>query len=307
MYATWMVIFKMVSDALSAGFGMLGLLFDFKDKHQKITRMGRVALIGIATSFLVSIAISALEAKKSHDETVAATNAESDLKHRYEELQLRYEKGVIELEAATERDSNKVAKKVLRPLGDISVSLQFSALRRYNPEADDYRRYLLHVPAVWNLYFSKLPVECGSLYPHESVVSTVTNKVGSPDLNLQLDTVPNLDVVKDPPLWKFFRFRGDSMVERYGELHLITTDGEISSVDDIPGSTLLIETLDPTYQRSGFDFGLSGLSISFAKGVGIGLPKEAFPLKEFDKPTEPSKPEWQERVFCYTFPADTKL
>jgi hypothetical protein len=50
---------------------VVGLLTEFRDEHKRITRNGRIALIGILASFLVSGATSILEMEKSKAEAVA--------------------------------------------------------------------------------------------------------------------------------------------------------------------------------------------------------------------------------------------
>jgi hypothetical protein len=47
---------KYISTALTAGFGILGLLVEYKNKKtKKITRWGRIAISGIILSALVSL------------------------------------------------------------------------------------------------------------------------------------------------------------------------------------------------------------------------------------------------------------
>jgi hypothetical protein len=115
MYGTLLIICKIMSDALAAAFGMLGLLFDFKDDHKRVTRTGRIALIGILASFLMSAVITGLEAKKSHDESEAQKEREAALK-------ATHEKSEAEMKAAYEHGS----QKVMRPFDhDIQVGFLF--------------------------------------------------------------------------------------------------------------------------------------------------------------------------------------
>jgi hypothetical protein len=55
-------VLKVISEGLTAGFGILGLVTEFKDeKTTRITRNGKIALGGIVISFIVSSAITAVE------------------------------------------------------------------------------------------------------------------------------------------------------------------------------------------------------------------------------------------------------
>lgn len=67
MYELLLTLFKMLSDVLTAGFGVLGLLTEFKTKSGKITKTGRIALSGIGASLIVSIGVTGLETKKDQD------------------------------------------------------------------------------------------------------------------------------------------------------------------------------------------------------------------------------------------------
>src|SRR5882672_2087993 len=70
---TLLSILKVISEGLTAGFGILGLVTEFKDeKTKRITRNGKIALGGIVISFIVSGAITTVEnansraAEKAH-------------------------------------------------------------------------------------------------------------------------------------------------------------------------------------------------------------------------------------------------
>lgn len=68
VYGILLSIFKIIAEALTAGFGILGLLTDFKDDQKKITPAGRKALVGILASFVVSGVITVLENANSRAE-----------------------------------------------------------------------------------------------------------------------------------------------------------------------------------------------------------------------------------------------
>jgi hypothetical protein len=303
MYGILLLIFKIVSDALAAFFGVLGLLFEFKDKHNKITRIGGVALSGIFASFVVSGIITGLEAKKSHDEAMDSQRKSDALAIQYQELRSKYEQGQKEIEAANAREMSTVGKKVLRPFEHLFVDIGFAVDRPRKPEKTDYLEMLLHVPSVWALYFSKAPIPCGlpspSLYASHGEIAT--------DLRLALDMIPG-SVENDPSLGgKYYGVKAGVDVRRFSPLRITDSGGgNVSSVDDIAGSTLLIESIDPTYRSSAFDYRLSYLRLDLREGVSVELPKAAFPLKEFHRVAAKDF-SYQKRIFCYTFPADAGI
>jgi hypothetical protein len=68
MTGALLIVFKLLSDALTAGSGILGLLTEFKDERKKITRNGKIALSGILAGFLLSAGIAYLEARRADAE-----------------------------------------------------------------------------------------------------------------------------------------------------------------------------------------------------------------------------------------------
>jgi hypothetical protein len=174
MYGIFLIIAKVVSDALAAAFGILGLLFDFKDEHKRVTRSGRVALIGIITTFLVSGVITVLEAMKSHDDDKRHQKAEETTRQTYEQTEAKLKS---ELEAAYQQGS----RSEMRPIGDaIQMDVTFRADRIVSthpansdspeptgqepilqPNSDGPTEEEVNpVPAIVSLQFFKTPVLC---------------------------------------------------------------------------------------------------------------------------------------------------
>ena len=59
--STWLVILKFIGIALSAGFGVLALLTEYKDKERKITYWGRIALTGVVLSAIITATAQSIE------------------------------------------------------------------------------------------------------------------------------------------------------------------------------------------------------------------------------------------------------
>lgn len=69
MYGTLLSVFKVLSDALTALSGVFGLLSEFKDPATKrVTTAGKAALVGIIVGFILSGAVSLLEHEQSVDD-----------------------------------------------------------------------------------------------------------------------------------------------------------------------------------------------------------------------------------------------
>src|SRR5690349_719563 len=69
---SWLSILHVLSDALTMVFALLGLVNDFRDKEtNRISKTGRVALIGVIASFIVSTTMTGLEQARSRREQEA--------------------------------------------------------------------------------------------------------------------------------------------------------------------------------------------------------------------------------------------
>lgn len=68
-----LAVCKALGITATAGFGVVGMLTDFRDKTtQRVTRWGRVALFGAATSAVISLVIHGAEVWKSRSEAAAS-------------------------------------------------------------------------------------------------------------------------------------------------------------------------------------------------------------------------------------------
>jgi hypothetical protein len=64
-------IWKASSIVLAGAFGILGLLTEFKDKDKKITKWGRISLIGILVTTLLGVIAQVKESSDSSDKALA--------------------------------------------------------------------------------------------------------------------------------------------------------------------------------------------------------------------------------------------
>jgi hypothetical protein len=66
MHIDLLTVLKVLLQTLTAGFGMFGLLSEYKDKStNRITRSGKIAFLGILATFIASGAITLVETANS--------------------------------------------------------------------------------------------------------------------------------------------------------------------------------------------------------------------------------------------------
>lgn len=82
----WLVFLKFFSVAMSAFFGVLALLTEYKDKSGKITSWGRVALVGVLISAFITASSQAIEmslsqaaSQRNQERALAQLQANSDI------------------------------------------------------------------------------------------------------------------------------------------------------------------------------------------------------------------------------------
>jgi hypothetical protein len=123
-----LIFLKIVSDALTAASGLLGLLTEFKDKHHQITRNGKVALIGIVAGFLVSALISVRESINSKRQDAAIVS----------DISAAYNKGKTEMMATYEKES----RRIQLPLNHLHVQLHAASAFNSTQWEKNVRNYL---------------------------------------------------------------------------------------------------------------------------------------------------------------------
>jgi len=121
----------------------------------RVTRNGKIALIGIVVGFLVSGSITVKEHIKSvrdeYDAKIAAAQATADIK-------AAYEKGQEEMR----REYSSGVRKGLQPLGNYHVELRVNYQDGF-VEEEDLREFLLSLPKVQgqavygSIQYQKLP------------------------------------------------------------------------------------------------------------------------------------------------------
>lgn len=256
MYGTLLSILKVISEGLTAGFGVFGLMTEFKDREKKITRAGRIALIGIVATFIVSGVIAVLE------------NANA---------------------RAEERAHAAEVKRLSRPLTKFEVSAFFVRISNsdLSPEEDKFWSWVQTYTDRTHEFPTRTDIPSGVHnpdigYPYMFSSVKLFKRSGicrkdwvpmSPDLEIA-DYVST--PVSTPGLWRYEVSSVMYIADEKGNNYVMEFQfprneedltGSISSVEDLPGSTLWIQ----------FDFArltyirLDRLRFTFSPGVHFDI------------------------------------
>jgi len=257
MFGVLLQLLKVLSDALTAGFGIFGLLTEFKDKNHRITRSGKIALIGIIASFAVSVTVVALEAKKAQDDAKAHQQelvSQSLAISQEMRVEFRYSMPY----------STTSMQKFNNPLGDVV--------------SEEKQPFLDEV----DLYRSKKP--CPDLAKETADLAFKASFESS----YYLKPVQGLSTRFNFGDWYTFKVFG--------------RNGQIRSVNDLPGATVLFTTITPSdvhIRVEGFRF------IDMSPGVDVhgGLLSHNKKLEVYTEPEDQST-DLTETLYCYTFTGD---
>lgn len=295
MFGVILIVSKIILSALSAAFGILGLLYEFRDENKKVTLVGKVALIGICATFLVSGAITVLEEIKSHteEENQKAVRATADAR-----VIAAQEKAQEEIKSAL----GKSSRKILRPLlENIPVDLFYVTDRqmpKYEGKKDKTK--FQEMPFFIDINFYQ-DTDCNRLSSFGDLTLKLPTDVFDKRLHNRprpgIYRTPNGSIVGDDPS-RFILdrpheyFLPDSIV-----LEVARKRGTLVSVDDIPGSTIKISTTEVNH-----DFSLDSVHLKLAEGVDIHVP-----TKDGQQSVTSLGDGLFEHTYCYTFPNGLNL
>jgi hypothetical protein len=220
---TLLSILKVISEGLTAGFGILGLVTEFKDeKTKRITRNGKVALGGIIISFIVSGAITTVE------------NANSRAAEKAHAVEIR---------------------RLSRPLGILRVQVDYSL----KSEPKDATSVNLEQIAEWavkhqtrDLVFDgDFPASLQAKLPSRGLISSgitieIYAKAFSCPKVASLDRDPDLllktNTQRSTRGWQYFAEPRSNYlyVTNAFDMTVIKDRGLIASVEDLPESTVMV-------------------------------------------------------------------
>jgi hypothetical protein len=224
----FVMAWKAISIALTGAFGILGLVTEFKNKHtHKITKWGRVSLVGIIISTVLGVAA---QLKESSDDAAKA----------------------LRLAQSSERTLKEISR-TLSPLEDpvLTVRLEVachiddtiaqfcSSKKQTNNKADRPIPDLAYWPYVKNRkvgFMVRL-----AFYASSSDVNGMLMK------NIEGNWL--IDISAKPEKTLIAERHGTNEVElavfnqKPGQLE---SDGKLASLEDIPGSTMLLWVVEPS-------------------------------------------------------------
>ena len=264
---------KIVSELITAASGCFGLFSDFKDKQNRVTRNGKIALIGIIVGFVVSVGISVNE----HVE------------------------------------AERASRRALRPLGHFHVRLFVLSPFASTPWGTKFRDYLVHAQGkILFPSFKDLPPGLakdpeakkiqGPTYEfaiYRAASGVTCNKIsGTPDLYLERTDQRSLE---DNPSVHFKYLPTDDKLELWVDydLQVSSSSQELFSTEDLPNAVMWIRSRQ-VYEP----WELNGVVLTMANGVSF----QPSPLNPFPPGAQLTDmgihyPMSKQDV-CYTFPSN---
>lgn len=223
MYAIVLAVIKVVSEGVTVSFGIWGLFPEPKAEQAEIIRHRRIAAMGIIIGFIFSVVTAAIETKR---------------------------------ELAAERAHAQEIRRLLQPLGAMSVSLKFQVdkQRQTSGPLKDFRNFLAsRNPKVMVINHQDLPPELRNelMKVIENIEQTwvdLFRKVSCdpipalPYADMQLYPYPFGLGESRLAYWTYDYATGDITYTRSLFLHPFTKNAEIASVEDIIGSTIVINS-----------------------------------------------------------------
>jgi len=271
MYGVLLMVFKVLSDLLTAASGVFGLLTEFKDQDKKITKSGKVALAGIVIGFLLSGVMTFLEAR----------DAQEDKEEHEQEV-----------------------KRLERPLDDhmnasivLSVPRDAQHAERYRPQLTAYFKGLIanHVKADPSIPifvvtphaeelesfvapYKRLPakfrasdsdirdifdrsIEYSIQLFRSATCESLSNDAKKPDLELGF---ANVSLEKDPSVtWEYVANDDFLAMSRNLKLWVVHGTSRFTSIEDFSGSTMVtwLGTADRDYRLEYLEINLRGVSL----------------------------------------------
>jgi len=249
MYGAFLIILKVLSDALTAGSGVFGLLSEFKDQTtHRVTKAGKAALAGIVVGFVVSSAISFLEHEKSLEE---------DRQHEAEVERLLHPVGHMTAEVFV--PVPRELEEEYPYIRNIKSRFRSAAKNPNEKHGNDFDGVnlsrnggrLLEVLGLQDHMWEKFgqapkAVFSGTTPPLDIFKGIDCNTLAKvsgqrrPDWNLW--SYPhNEDPNSDDGIGWIYKPDGSLSLQRFVDAKIQQSTGAITSVEDLPGSSLFIE------------------------------------------------------------------
>jgi hypothetical protein len=227
MYGTVLTIVKLISEGLTAGFGIYGLFTEFKDQQKKITRSGKIALIGIIAGFVLTCVMTGLEQAKERA---------ADLAHEKEIRRLTSPLGQLSILIDFRVDAQKQA------------SGPYRTLREFFEKRRGADKYQIDGPSLVIIGHQDLPADVrDALTDIKDVEDTKVN------INHEQSCAPkplsSFDMFLIPwtgqqqshaAYWTYRPNTGEMLYTRTLMLNIFSRTADMTSVEDVRDSTMRI-------------------------------------------------------------------
>jgi hypothetical protein len=288
MYGVLLMIFKVLSDLLTAASGVFGLLTEFKDKNKNITTSGKVALGGIVIGFLLSGAMAFLQAwneqqeKKEHEQEVSRLGRPLD-DHMHAWIVLSVPK---DANGAGRYRPQLVAyfKNLMANHVKPDPSIPIFATAPSSGELKSFITTYGHLPAKFRArdyditdIFDRSIEYSIQLFRSASCESLASRKT-KPDLELGFD---NVTLENDPSVtWEYVANNDFLAMSRNLKLWVAHSTSRFTSIEDFPGSTIVVwlGTADSHFTLEFLEINLRG--VSFRAGNFVRIPGGGGPQLE---------------------------
>lgn len=297
MNGVLLMIFKVLSDLLTATSGVFGLLTEFKDKNKNITTTGKAALAGIVIGFLLSAAMTVLQArneqqeKKEHEKEVGrlerpldehmralivlAVPKETPGAGRYRPQLVAYFKDLIAKHVKPDPSI-----PIFVPAASGGATKFFVATYRNLPDKFRAKDY-----ALTDIFDRSIEYSI-QLFRSAGCESLGFRKT-KPDLELGFD---NVSLENDPSVtWEYLADNDFLAMSRNLKLWVAKGTSRFTSIEDFPGSTMVVwlGTADSDFTLKYLEINLRGASFrtgNFVRFPGGGgsqfeLPQNAAELR----------------------------
>lgn len=237
-------ILKAISEGLTAGFGILGLLTEFKDEKTKsITRNGKIALVGILASFIVSGIITVVENRDALAEHVEHAKEVERLSRRLGQLSL-----ALDFKLKTGKD------------GGFNDLLKWARKRSLAHRATTDKDF----PPAWESRLPSNGILASGIY-----IELYRSGFSCPriaDVGRRPDLI--LSTMRHESTWDYDDVQDNFFLTRTSDLS-IRKDLGITSVEDFPGATLIVWS--DAFEEPAADF--ETLTLVVADGVTYTMAK----------------------------------
>jgi hypothetical protein len=273
----FVTVWKASSIVLTGTFGILGLVKEFKNKKTgKITIWGRVSLAGILLSTGLGVVAQLKESSASSAASLKLAQKSDRTLDEIERLLTPLSEPSVEVHYVFEcgaKERFRDSDKFCNDLHDIQMDLD----RMHTPDPEslaDYYR-LQNDPAIWKKYPSLLGDSLFidvklMFFADPSAVKRYLANPNSVEPDLQMRVRSYRKDLGTDALIATVDEKSVDVTTKNEFVHEITSAQSMTSIRDLPGTTLLIEMEDSGYGFGGFR--PTSMTMTTQNGLQVSVP-----------------------------------